>query len=333
MTRQGLVPRGLVFGVALLAVIVLVGIVGFLAEGLSPIDAVLTTVSAVTTEGYTPPQPLSTGAKLFTTFLVLTGVGTGIYVLGSVTDFLVEGGLRGSLQERRMIKRVDQLRDHYIIAGFGRVGQQVATELEIADVPFVVADVNPATIAVARDRGLVYCEGDAAGKAVLEGVHIERARGLIACADSDVNNVYVTLSARALNPNLYIVARASGPDAEQNLYNAGASRVVSPYTMAGNRMAHLAVHPLAADYVDVVIHGAKLGVQIEERVVPPGSPLVDRTVGAIRTRELNGGHILAVQHDGRLITFVEDDLMVAENDRILVAGTSDQIAHFDATAG
>lgn len=228
---------------------------------------------------------------------------------------------------------MEQLREHYIIAGFGRVGQEVAAQLQSVGVSFVVVDSNPATIALARARGFLYEESDGTTRAVLEAVGIDRAQGLIACADSDVNNVYVTLSARTLNPDLYIVARASAPEAEQNLYNAGASRVVSPYIMAGKRMAHLATQPLAADYIDVVIEGQNLGVQIEERLVLPGSPLVDRTVGDIRAQELAGGHVLAVQKDVQLITFVDDDMVIAPLDRILVAGTSVQLRHFDATAG
>jgi voltage-gated potassium channel len=333
MVYQRLVPRRLVAGVALLALIILVGIVGFMVSGLSAVDALLTTVSAVTTVGYASPRPLSAGAKVFSAVLILAGVGTGIYVLGSLTEFLMEGGLHGTWKHRRGVRRMHELADHYIISGFGRVGQRVATQLAAANAPFVIVDTNLEMIAVAQSHGFLCHEGDATRNVVLEAVGVTRARGLLACADSDVNNVYVVLAARALNSDLYIVARAADPDAEQNLYNAGASRVVSPYTMAGNRMAHLAVQPMAADFIDVVIHGQNLGVQIEERVIPPGGPLVDRAVGNIRNRELAGGHVLAVEHDGQLITFVEDDLILSANDRILVAGTSDQLAHFDATAG
>ena len=331
--RQPLVPRGLIIGLLLFGVIVVAGIIGFVVEGLTPVDALLITVSAVTTVGYSPPHTLSTAAKLFTTCLILAGAATGIYVLGSLTEFLVEGGLHGSWQLRRRDRQLQQLRDHYVISGFGRVGQRVATQLESAGVAFVVVDTNPETIAAAGERGLLCYQGDATRTAVLEEVGIRHARGLLACADSDVSNVYVTLAARAINSGLYIVARAARPDAEQNLYNAGASRVVSPYTMAGSRMAHLAVQPLAADYVDVVIHGHTFGVQIEERVVPPGSSLVDRTVGDIRRSELDGGHILAVGTEDQLITFVDDDLVITANQRILVAGTSAQLTHFDEAAG
>jgi voltage-gated potassium channel len=327
------VPRGLVIGVASLVVLIVAGSIGFIIAGLSPVDALLAAVSAITTEGYFPTH-LSTGAKLFATALILVGVGTTVYVLGSLTEFLVEGGLRGTWQERGMQREIEQLAGHYIISGFGRVGQRAATHLvEKGRDPFIVVDTNPATIAIARGRGLLCLEGDATRNGVLEAVGVERARGLLACADSDVNNVYVTLSAHTLNPELYIVARAGDPDAEQKLYAAGASRVVSPYTMAGNRMAHLAVQPLAADYIDVVIRGQNLGVQIEERIVPPDSALSNRTVADIRGRELAGGHVLAVEHDHQLITFVDDALVLVPGDRILVAGTAEQIVHFDETFG
>jgi voltage-gated potassium channel len=333
LTQIHRVPRGLIIGVAALIVLIGTGSIGFIIAGLSPVDAVLAAVSAITTVGYFPSQ-LSTGAKLFATALILVGVGASFYVLGSLTEFLVEGGLRGTWRQRRMERDMEQLVDHYIISGFGRVGQRAATQLgEKGSVPFVVVDTNPATIAVAHHRGLLYLEGDATKNVVLEAVGVRRAQGLLACADSDVNNVYVTLSARTLNPDLYIVARAGDPDAEQKLYAAGASRVVSPYTMAGNRMAHLAIQPLAADYIDVVIRGQNLGVQIEERVIPPRSTLENRTVGDIRRRELAGGHVLAVEHDQQLITFVDDTLVLVPGDRVLVAGTAEQVAHFDESFG
>lgn len=329
MLRPRLLPRTLVVGLTLMAAILVVGVIGFMVEGLDLIDALFTTVSAVTTVGYAPSQPLSPAGKLFATFLILGGVATGIYVLGSLTEFLVEGGLHGSWQRRKVSKAVERLSNHFIICGFGRVGRQVATQLEASGAPFVVVDHNPDSVAVARERQLMYIEGDITLDSVLEAAGVERARGLLACADSDVNNVYVTLSARSLNPNLDIVARATNADAERKLYNAGATRVVSPYTMAGNRMAHLAVQPLAADYVDLVVHGGTFGVQFEERTVGPDSALAGRTIGDIRRRELKGAHILAVEHDGELKTLVEDDALIASGDRILVAGTADQLAVLD----
>jgi voltage-gated potassium channel len=324
------VPRGLIIGLALFVAEVAVGIIGFTITGLSLLDAVFTTVSAVTTVGYTPAHPLSDGSKVFVIGLVLCGVATGLYVLGALTEYLIEGGLQGTLERWRIDRRMEELHDHFIIAGFGRVGQRVATQLELASVPFVVVDNNPVVISVARERGLLYLEADATHDQDLEAAGIMRARGLLACADSDVRNVYITLSGRSLNPDLYIVARASDLNAERNLYNAGASRVVSPYTMAGNRMAQLAIQPLAADYIDVVIHGQSVGVRIEERVIPGESPLAGRAVGEIRGRELSGLQILAIDHAGELITHVADALVLRPNDRILVAGTAEQIAQFDA---
>jgi voltage-gated potassium channel len=332
MSERRLLPRGVVVGIALLVVVILIGCVGFLLQGLSPIDALYTTVSAVTTVGYTPSHPLSQTGELFATVLILAGVGTGIYVLGSVTEFLVEGGLRGNWRRRRILRTMDALSDHFIICGFGRVGQQVATQLQGTGVPFVIVDGNPVTIRVAEARGLLYLEGDATVDGVLERVGVRRARALLACSDSDVTNVYITLSARALNPNLYVVARAAVAAAEQKLYHAGASRVVSPYAMAGNRMAHLAVQPRAVDYADMALRDDLFQVQIEERMISAGSSLLDRTVGDVRASELDGGHVLAIERDGELLTYVSDEMVIASGDRILVAGTAQQLTHFDATA-
>jgi voltage-gated potassium channel len=332
MNDGRLLPRRVVLGIFLLAAVIVIGCVGFLLEGLSLIDAVYTTVSAVTTVGYSPSHPLSAAGKLFATVLILAGVGTGIYVLGSVTEFLVEGGLHGTWRQRRILRTMEALSDHFIICGFGRVGQRVATQLERAGSPFVIVDANPVTTRVARERELLYLEGDATVDGVLERVGVRRARALLACSDSDVTNVYITLSARALNPRLYVVARASAQAAEQKLYHAGASRVVSPYAMAGNRMAHLAIQPMAADYADMAVRGQSFEVQMEERVVADGSGLCNRTVSDVRAHELAGGHVLAIERAGELQTDIGDQMLIADGDRILVAGTAAQLAHFDATA-
>jgi len=169
MVYQRLVPRRLLAGVALLALIILVGIAGFMVSGLSAVDALLTTVSAVTTVGYAPPGPLSAGAKVFNAALILAGVGTGIYVLGSLTEFLMEGGLHGTWKQRRTVRRMQDLVDHYIISGFGRVGQRAATQLAAANALFVIVDTNPETIAVARAQGFLCHEGDATRNAVTRG--------------------------------------------------------------------------------------------------------------------------------------------------------------------
>lgn len=320
----------MIVGLLLFAAELIAGVAGLLIEGLNPVDALYTTISAVTTVGYSPPHPLSPGGKLFVTALVLAGVGTGLYVLGTLTEYLIEGGLQGTVEQWRRERHMNELQGHYIIAGFGRVGQRVATQLEAADKAFVVLDNNLAVIAVARERGLLYLEADATSDHDLRAAGIERAEALLACADSDVKNVYITLSARSLNPDLYIVARASDSDAERNLYNAGASRVVSPYTMAGNRMAHLALQPLAADYIDVIIHGQHLGMQIEERALAAGSPLIGRAVRDIRDKELAGLQIMAVEHDGQILTRIDDTLVLQPFDRVLVAGTAEVIDRMDA---
>lgn len=159
MVHQRLLPRRLVVGVALLAAIIVVGIVGFMVAGLSAADALLTTVSAVTTVGYASPRALSAGAKVFNTALILGGVGTGVYVLGSLTEFLVEGGIHGNWQHRKGLRRMQELEHHYIISGFGRVGQRVAMQLADSSAPFVIVDTNPDTIGAAGRRAGARADG------------------------------------------------------------------------------------------------------------------------------------------------------------------------------
>jgi voltage-gated potassium channel len=205
------------------------------------------------------------------------------------------------------------------------VGREVARQLINAGEVFVVLDVNPGPVQAARALGYLFLEEDASQDEVLRKVHIERARALIACADSDVNNVYVTLTARAANPNLFIVARAAQADAEPKLYKAGANRVVSPYVMAGRHMAELAARPLVADYLNLLFDGQEIDVQIQEVVVDGRSALSNRTIRDVHEAVLDGAFVLAMDRDGTRTLHVGPDEVLREGDRLLVVGSGAQL--------
>ena len=299
-----------------LAVIVgciVVGTTGYLifAPGLRPFDAVYMTVVTLTTVGAGEGQPLTDAGRIWTMTLSLVGVGLIFGTVGIVAEYLVVEATSGRREARRMIEAVGKLSGHYILCGYGRVGLTVARELVHSGLKVVVIDILPESLARARREGFLEVEGDATEEATLRAAGIERARGLITTIDSDAHNVYVILSARAINPTLFVVARANTEDSEARLMQAGASRVVSPYTMAGHRLAELAVRPRVVDFIDAALSHGELAFSMEEVEVVAGNGLDGTTVGALRD---SGVFVLAI---------VEGERSYAANppaDRKLMAG-------------
>jgi voltage-gated potassium channel len=309
------------------------GVAGFVVlEHETFLDAILTTISAISTVGYSPPHPLSTAGKVLAIVLILGGLFGIALVISLLTEYFIEGDVLGAWERRRMDRAIDQLHDHFIISGFGRVGREVAETLTQAGMRFVVLDHNPEPVAAAAAAGYVYIPENAAHDEVLERAGIHRARGLIACGDSDSNNVYVTLTARSLNPNIFIVARAAYADAEPKLYKAGANRVVSPYVMAGRHMAALASRPLVADYLNLLFDGQPIDLQIRELYVEPSSALAGRSVRELQATTLAGAFILALDRDGQRMREVQPDVVLEPGDHVLLVGTGGQLERAAGTS-
>lgn len=223
------------------------------------------------------PQPHTLVGQITHVALIVLGVGTLFYALATVTEFFVAGHIGDLLAARRMQNTIDSLTDHHIICGFGRVGRQVAQDLHAARVPYVVVDSNAKNRHLAEGLGTFFIEGDATDDAVLVQAGIERARSIIACADSDANNVFITLTARELRGDIAIVARAAIEDTEKKLTRAGADRVISPYKASGTEMARLALHPQLSGVVDVDVE-----YRMEEIVVGEACEGIGRSVDDIR---------------------------------------------------
>jgi voltage-gated potassium channel len=240
---------------ALLGVLILVllaiGTVGLsLTEHTSLGYAFLWTLDTIATIG-SIGLPRDTGGRILIVFLIVFGVGTLFYALVTVTEFFVAGRLSGLLAERRALRMIDSLNDHHLICGFGRVGRQVARDLRVSGQPFVVIDDNPDNREIAEEMDAPLLEGRPSDDEVLRRAGVERARSILACMDSDAENIFTTLTARELRPDITIVARASVEDSEKKLMRAGANRVISPYKSSGAEMARLALHPQVAGVVDV----------------------------------------------------------------------------------
>jgi len=315
-----------------LGVIVVVGVLGYmLFEGWSFIDALYMTVISLTTVGYKEVQDLDTAGRLWTMALLITGVGTLFYAAVSSVELAVEGAVRGYFGRRRMRAEINKLNGHYILCGFGRVGRQVAREFSLERAPFVVIDNDPQKIEECLAEGYLAMLGEASDDAVLEEARVRQARGLVAAVNSDADNVFVVLSARKINPNLHIVARASSDESAAKLEIAGADRTLSPYAVGGRRLASLATQPLIVDFLDIVTRGEKdIEFRLEEFGVPKESPLANHTIGQLQIGEKTGAMILAIRSsEGRFDTTPSAQDIIHPGDTLIVLGTRDQVSRLE----
>jgi voltage-gated potassium channel len=309
----------------------LVGTTGYvIIEGWAWGDALYMVVTTVATVGFGEVHPLSPAGRLFTMLLIFVGVGSLFYAFGAIMSYVFEGHLLQQLEARRMESRVQRITDHFVLCGYGRVGRQVAQELLREGIALVIIDVNQDSLHEASRDGHLVVHGDAADDDVLREAGLERARGLVAAVAEDADNIFVTLSAHALRPELAIVARANRQDAVRKLHLAGASHVVSPYTMAGRQMAMLAVRPTAVDFVETLLRGAGDDLLLEDIVVAPNSSLVSGLVGEVRQRFLGTATLLAIKRGNRVLAPLADDLVVGAGDALAVTGTETQLRSVEA---
>jgi voltage-gated potassium channel len=289
------------------------------------VDAAYMTVITMTTVGFREVRELvDWPERVWTMLLSISGVGIIYGSIGIVAEAVIAEATSGRREARRMAETVADLRGHYILCGYGRVGSTVARELVHAGQQLVVIDILTDSLERAQHDGHLVVQGDATSDETLQLAGIEVARGLVATIDSDANNVYVTLSARAINPSLFIVGRANAVGAEAKLLQAGANRVVSPYTMAGRRMAELAIRPRVADFIDAALSHGELRVSMEELEVAPGGPLDGRSVADLRD---DGIFTLAiVTGDGEFDVNPRPDRVLAAAESLVVSGSTERLA-------
>ncbi len=248
--------------------VVAVGTIGYtVLEGWSPFDALYMTVTTVATVGYREVHPLSPGGQVFTLLLIVSGVGTLLYVLSDLARVLINGELRRLLGQYRSDTKVKTLSGHYIVCGYGRMGRRIVKELQAKPLPFVVIDKDPAVVAALADVGMPVIEGDATQDDILLEAGIARAKGLVSVVRTDVENLYIVLTARGLNKDLHIVARAGEEGSEQKLLRAGANRVSSPYAIGGLQVAQALIRPAVVDFLELATHSEHLDLQMEEFLV------------------------------------------------------------------
>ena len=306
------------------ALVLVAGTVGYLFLGFTPLEAIYQTVTTVATVGFREVRPLDAAGMVFTILLILFGAGTALYAFSVLLEALVEGHLRTHLKERRMAHDIERLSDHVIICGWGRVGRACAAYLRATGRTPVIVDRDPARLASVEHPHVV---GDVTDDEVLAAAGIARAQALIAALDTDADNVYVTLSARALRPDLVIIARARDEGSKSKLVRAGANRAVNPQLIGGRRMATFALQRHVAEFVDGVMHDESLDYRMEQVEIVSGSPFAGRAVRETPLTDHSGGLLLAVRtsENGSFVANPGPETTLEEGSILIVVGTTTQL--------
>ena len=262
----------------LILIVIAFGTAGYqLIEGWNFLDALYMTIITLTTVGYREVHELSGRGMIFTIVLLLVGVGTFLYALSAGAKIILEGELQELFGRKRLEKKIKELKGHYIVCGYGRMGKIICRELKAKNVPFVAIERNGDFLNI-RSDDLLGISGDATNDDILREAGIERAKGLISVLPSDALNLYVVLSARELNPDLHIVARAGEEGSENKLLRAGADKVVSPYHIGGLRIAHTILRPAVVDFIEFATKTGNIELQMEEVTIPEGSNMADKSL-------------------------------------------------------
>lgn len=324
--RQRVLRRFLLAGLVLLALLI-VGAIGYRAlEGMSLVDGVYMVVLILSTVGFGEIHPLSPAGRVFTMLLIVTGVGLAAYTVSGMAAWIGSGEWRAHWQQQKQLRMLAKLSGHVIVCGYGRVGRHVADELRAEGLPLVVIDPDPAKIARIEQDGYLALQGSGADENELREAGIERARSLVAAANSDAQNVYIALTARGLRDDLLIVVRANEDNSEPKLLRAGANRVVSPYSITGKRMVTMMVRPDVSDFLDEVTHAGGLELLLEQVSLAPASSLVGKSLTQAHSQNVLGVTVLALKlPDGRLETRPHEDIPLQAGTQIVALGTREQL--------
>ncbi|MEX0682920.1 MAG: potassium channel protein [Dehalococcoidia bacterium] len=319
-------PPNLVRASIVLLVLPTIGTTGYIViEGWSFLDALYMTVTVLTTIGFREVRELDTSGRIFTMALAISGVGAIFYALISVFQFVLEGELGNILGSQRMKRQISRLEDHYILCGFGRVGTEIAREFADRQIAFVIIDTNPDAIERAARRGYPMIAGDATSDDILREAGIDRARCLLAASDSDAGNTFIVLTAKALQPSLYVVSRAADPESLPRMARAGAERVFSPYVIAGRQMALSALKPMVVEFIDTLSSGENVEGILAEIDITEGSGRAGATIQDLLTGT-RGIAVLAVKRtSGELKVGAAPSTTLFAGDRVIVIGPEEDL--------
>ncbi len=321
--------------VLFIAAVVVTGVMGYrFLEGYTWLEALYMTVITLTTVGFQEVRPLTPTGRIFTIALLVGGLGVVFYTAVAVAQNVVEGEFQQFFGRRRMERKIGSLTDHYLVCGFGRIGEVVCRELASKPVPFVVIEQREERVRKAEEAQHLVLEGDASDEKVLLSAGVMKAKGLFATLPNDAHNVFVTLTAKELNPSLFVVARAETDRSERTLTHAGADKVISPYAMGGHRMAQAALRPAVVDIIELVTHYQSLELQLEEVVVPAKSPCEGVSLRDSGLREQLGVIVVAIKRaSGGMIFNPSADERIEAGDRLIALGEPMRLKELERTVG
>lgn len=320
-------PNRFILAFVTFVALILVGTSGYhWLEEMSIVDALYMTVITISTVGFGEVRTLSPMGRVFTMTLILGGGGLAAFSVTVAVDFIMSGEWRVFWEIRRRFRMLSELTNHVIICGFGRVGRHVADELAAENVPFIVIDTDEDRVTHAQKRGYLAITGNGANEILLQKVRIDQARAMVAAVDSDAENVFITLTARSLNGDFYIVARANYEESEPKLISAGANRTMMPYHISGKRIVTTLIRPSVADFLDEVVHAGGLELFLEEVRIDPGSKLAGKTISEAQVRGQIGVTILACRSDKEgFDTRIGPDTILHPGGLLIVLGTREHL--------
>lgn len=302
--------------------IVIFGTAGYIViEGWGFFDALYMTIITISTVGYSEVHHVSKAGRLFTILLVFFGVGFTLYIAAAVVQFMVEGRIRIILGRRRLEKKINRMKNHYIVCGYGRIGRVLCRNLKRKPLDLVVVEKNPELISVMDADGVLYISGDASNEENLLKAGIKQAKGLIAALASDADNVFLVLTARQLDPDLIIIARASQEESKSKLRAAGANTVESPYDMGAASMAHRIIRPTVTSFLDLAFAYKRKDIQMEEIPVSASSDLVNVMLKDTGIRQKYNLIIIAIKKpDGNMLFNPSFEAMIEVGDTVIAVG-------------
>ncbi len=315
----------------------LIGIVAFgtcgyyFVEKMPPFEAFYMTMITISTVGYAEILPLSPAGRVLTIIIIILGITVGAYTIGLLVRAFIEGELIKMFGRIKVQKQISELKDHFIVCGFGRIGRIISNELAADDIDFVVIEQDPVIIEQIESKNYLFLEMDATSEEALQKAGIMKANGIVTALRSDANNVFITLTAKGLRPDIYILARASHENNEDKLSRAGASRVVSPHLIGGRRMAQVLKRPTVVDFIDIATMGSSLGLMMEEAVVGNGSGLAGKNLVDSNLRKDFGVIIVAIKKmEGNMIFNPMPSETLEAGDVIVVIGKKEDLKRMNA---
>lgn len=317
----------IVRGLIMLGMVLMIGTMGYMIlERWQLLDSLYMTVITITTVGYKEVRTVSTPGRIFTVILIFIGMGIMAYTLGMVAQFMVEGEIRSILGRRKLGSKIKSLKKHYIICGYGRIGRIIAQELKSNGIPILVIDNDPESQSALDQNDMPYIIDDATSEDVLTEAGIERAKGLVAVVLSDADNLFLTMTARGLNPDLYILARADEEQSQKKLLRAGADNVVLPYLMGGRKMAQTILRPAVAEFLDLTIHDKDIelnmeGLKVKEVSTLNGVTLVDSGI----LQKMNVIIVAIRKKDGEMMFNPSFEARIEAGDTLIALGQSSEL--------